>query len=107
MNKGTITYAEFARRVGDMVLMNKAPDVDPEMQYEGLYNGSIWQDPEDDDNEELKEIFQWYAISDSSAEYIARVSEELVFYSEMLNTHFLAVTHYGTSWEGVSVEVKA
>jgi hypothetical protein len=100
-----ITYAELARRVGDAVLMNQIVDVDPDMLYEGLENGSLWMDEEDTDNEEAKEIFQYYAITSGGAEYLKDVTDELVFYSNVLDTYFWGITHCGTSWDGVDVEL--
>lgn len=102
----TITYAELAKRLSDCKLFNKAPELDPEMYYEGLENGSLWVDPENEENEEVKEIYQWYLISPSDAEYLKNYTDELVFYSEVLDEYVWGVTHFGTSWDGVELEVK-
>lgn len=100
-----ITYRELARRVGDAVLMNKITEVDTEMLYEGLENGTLWADSEDEDNEEVQEIYQYYAITSGGADYLKAVSDELVFYSDMLDTYFWGITHFGTSWDGVTTEL--
>ena len=99
-----VTYRELARRVGDAVLMNKITEVDTEMLYEGLENGSLWVD-EDGTEDEVKEIYQYYAITRGGADYLKAVSDELVFYSDMLDTYFWGITHFGTSWDGVDVEL--
>ena len=105
MTKEVITYSELARRVGDCVLMNRIQEVDTEMLYEGLENGSLWADSEDEDNEEVQEIYQFYAITSGGADYLKAVTDELVFYSEVLDTYFWGITHFGTSWDGVDVEL--
>ena len=88
MTKETVTYKELARRVGDAVLMNKITEVDLEMLYEGIENGSLWVDSEDEENEQVQEIYQFYAITSGGSDYLKRVSDELVFYSDKLDTYF-------------------
>ena len=101
-----ITYAELVNRLGVVKLFNKAPELDPSMIYEGLENGSLWVDPEDEDNDEIKEIYQWYLISPSDAEYLKRNTDELVFYSEVLDEYVWGATHFGTPWDYVELEIK-
>lgn len=55
---------------------------------------------------EPKEIYQWYLIDQSDAEYLKSVTDELVFYSDVLDEYAWGVTHYGTAWSHVEVEVK-
>ena len=104
--KETITYRELARRVGDMILINKIEEVDQDMLYEGLENGSLY-DNDDEQDGVVKDIFQFYAISDGSADYLKRISDELVFYSTVLDTYFWGITHFGISWDDVKIEVQA
>jgi len=104
MTKEVITYAELARRLNVAKLFNKAPELDPEMLYEGLENGSLWVDSEDEDNDEVQEIYQYFLIDPSDADYLKRNTDELVFYSEVLDEYVWGVTHFGTSWEGVTLE---
>jgi len=39
--------------------------------------------------------------------YLKRVSDELVFYSEVLDEYIWGVTHYGTAWSHVKVDINA
>ena len=108
--KEVITYSELARRVGDCVLMNKITEIDPEMLYEGIENGSLFEEVDEEYfNEETeapyREVYQYYAITSGGADYLKAVSDELVFYSEKLDTYFWGITHFGTSWDGVDVEL--
>ena len=46
------------------------------------------------------EVYQWYAINDSDADWLKR-HNQYITYSDMLDTYFLAITHFGTSWDYV------
>lgn len=105
-----VTYRELARRVGDAVLMNKITEVDTDMLYEGLENGNLYQEVDDEyfneeTEAEFKDIYQYYAITSGGADYLKAASDELVFYSELLDTYFWGITHFGTSWDGVETEL--
>lgn len=113
----TITYAELANRLSDCKLFNKAPELDPEMLYEGLENGTLDYCVEHDEKDrdkciekdcefENREIYQYYLISPYDAEYLKNVTDELVFYSEVLDEYVWGVTHFGTSWDSVELEIK-
>lgn len=103
-----ISYAELARRVGDCVMMNNITDAVDDL-YDDVFNGNLYHEPEegeDDEDLEAKEIYQLYAITHSSAEYLQRNTDEIVLYSKMIDSYFWAITHFGTPWNGVQVEVK-
>lgn len=108
MTKTTITYGELAKRLDALKLFNKAPELDPNI-YDGLKNGSLYREVDDEyfneeTEAELKDIFEWYLISPSDAEYIKNYTDELIFYSEVLDEYVWGVTHFGTSWEYVELE---
>ena len=110
MKKTTITYAELAKRLNDCKLFNKAPELDVNI-YDGLVNGDLYQEIDDEyfneeTEAEYKDIFQWYLISPSDAEYLKN-TDELVFYSEVLDEYVWGVTHFGTPWESVTLEIDA
>lgn len=138
-DKEKITYAELARRLDSMYMLNKAPELDPEI-YDNLENGSLYDEtpcawfvnkatepawccdthmydgtgdypatgehPEQCDfaEQEPAEIYQWYLVSPMDADYLKRNTDELIFYSEVLDEYVWGVTHFGTSWEGVELE---
>lgn len=54
-----------------------------------------------DENGEYIDIFQFYLISSNDASRLADLTNELVYYNNSLDLYFLAVTHYGTSWDYV------
>jgi hypothetical protein len=100
----TITYQELAGRLDVVKLFNKAPELDVNI-YDGLVNGSL-HETEDGYEDEAIEIFQWYLISPLDAEYLKDHTNELVFYSDVLDEYVWGVTHYGTSWDSVELEFK-
>lgn len=44
------------------------------------------------------EVYQWFACNQNDAEFLAR-HHQYVVYSEKLDLHLLAITHFGTSWD--------
>jgi hypothetical protein len=48
------------------------------------------------------EVYQWFAVSDSDADFLKR-HNQYVTYSDMLDTYFLAICHFGTSWDYTSM----
>jgi hypothetical protein len=52
------------------------------------------------------EVYQWFAVGDSDADFLKRHGQYIT-YSDMLDTYFLAITHFGTSWDYVDSMVEA
>jgi hypothetical protein len=44
------------------------------------------------------EVMQWFAVSDNDADFLKRHGQYIT-YSDMLDTSFLAILHFGTSWD--------
>jgi len=104
MTTTTITYAELAKRLNAMKLFNKAPYLDEEL-YDKIENGSLWENENNEDDDTLKEIYQFYLITPSDAEYLKSVTDELIFYSDILDEYVWGITHFGTPWDSVDVEI--
>jgi hypothetical protein len=115
-----ISYAELARRVGDCVLNNEIHSLsDREIGDWDEFNGSqsyCYKHETEEECEangsadceyECHEIYQEYIISQSGAEYLERNTDEVVFYNERLDMYLWAITHFGTSWDGVFTQIKA
>lgn len=122
----TITYSEMVKGA-KLILCNNIREAD-EMLFDNVYSGDLYYcyiDEDDFENDEdLKEtyesydelleshdydkmfdIYQYYIIDDYSAKYLARYTNEIIFYSDLLDVYVLGVTHFGTPWNGVNVEV--
>lgn len=65
--------------------------------------------PEDCDFREgsdYAEVYQWFAVNNNDADFLKRHGQYIT-YSDTLDTYFLAITHYGTSWDYVDSMVEA
>lgn len=97
----TITYAELDKRIWWSVLCNNMAYRDLEHISWSMYDvdefGREKKDPFD--------IFQYYIISDSWADYLERCTDELVFYDEELDIYVWWVTHIWTSWDYVYLTI--
>jgi hypothetical protein len=70
-------------------------------------NGSLFYDEDTDEinSDEMKEIYQSYIISNNGAELLKKYTDEIVQYHEDLDVYVWHITHFGTPWTGVFVEV--
>lgn len=105
MNK-RITYNELADKVGSMVLCNYINTIDDDW-YDCLFQGhkapDNW-DEEKDGEWDMPEIYQSYIITDSGAMELLNHTNEIVGYNSKINVFVWHVTHWGTGWNGVSLE---
>lgn len=72
-------------------------------------NGYYWELYSGHDNDEdgnYYEIYQYYIVSDSGAEILSELTDEIVFYNEELDMYIWGVTHYGTAWDYVLTDIK-
>ena len=54
-----------------------------------------------DVNESAVDIYQWFIISRSGADFLMRRTEEIVYYSPTLEMYVWAIDDLGTPWESV------
>ena len=102
----------------DLVLMNNIVEIDPDIfinwehnslldncdikDNECQYHGVDLEDGECPYQDEIPEVYQWFATSQSDAEFLGRHNQHIA-YSDVLDTYFLAVTHFGTAWNYTSM----
>lgn len=114
----------------DMVLMNNIPEVDDsiwdnwesntpgqdcdivpaedaiDVELDGkdyyctLHQVATDDEFECDESEGGTEVYQWFAVNESDAKWLVS-RNQYITYSDMLDTYFLAITHFGTSWDYV------
>ena len=58
------------------------------------------------EQEEQREIFQYYIISDSGARLIEEYTNDPLFYLPALDCYVWGVTHWGTSWDYVLTDCR-
>ena len=51
------------------------------------------------------EVFQWFIVSDSGARMIQDYTDEILYYHEELDIYLWGVTHWGTSWDYVLMDI--
>lgn len=105
---GILSYGHAWERITNnapLVLMNNIVEVDTSV-YDNVIIGSLYDEEED----EYEEVYQWYAtsLSNFDIDYIRNNYEDefIITYSDLLDTYFLAVTHWGTSWDYVDTGIK-
>jgi hypothetical protein len=110
----------------DAVLMNNISEIDPSVyeNWQGKSPISEQCDIEDNDKDEKMpyycnthdvatneafeceeyegetEVYQWFAINQNDAEFLQE-HNQYITYSDMLDTYFWAITHFGTGWDYV------
>lgn len=66
-----------------------------------LVNGSDY----DEETDEEQEVFQWFIVSDNGAQMIQDYTDEILYYHEELDIYLWGVTHWGTSWDYVLMDI--
>lgn len=94
---GFLDYATFAKAF-DAVMNNNIIGMFDDWQ---LVNGSDY----DEENDEYTEVFQWFIVSDNGARMIQDYTDEILYYHEELDIYLWGVTHWGTSWDHVLMDI--
>ena len=96
-----LDYATFAKAF-DAVLNNN-------IMEKGWGIGNGWElvngSDYDEENDEYTEVFQWFIVSDNGAQMIQDYTNEILYYHEELDIYLWGVTHYGTSWDYVLMDI--
>lgn len=59
-----------------------------------------------DEQDNPPEIFQYYIISDSLAQILCELTDEIVYYIDFLGVYVWGITHWGTSWDYVLTNIE-
>lgn len=96
-----LDYATFAKAF-DAVMNNNIFDM-------GWNIGNGWElingFDYDEETEEAQEVFQWFIVSDNGAQMIQDYTDEILYYHEELDIYLWGVTHWGTSWDYVLMDI--
>lgn len=90
----------------NLILCNEIVNIDPSVWDEMEYPNKT-EDNDEDEEQELPEIFQWYLtdMSRDDHDWMQENFPDLIFsYSEMLDLYILCVDHFGTMWKGVPTD---
>ena len=124
IKNGYVDYGTLSRAF-DAVLNNEVMEKTIEIGYWEIENGSVFYyensrgdtisetdyydlSPEDQEDyfEHYNEVFQYYIIDENGARILEELTNEIVWYNEVLNMYMWGVTHYGTSWDYVLTDIK-
>lgn len=94
------SYREMVDFCADSLILNN--DIMGALECKGFEFETINGDYFDEETGDFVEVFQWYIIDSQAAERFSDYTLELVVYNEALDLYLLGVTHWGTSWDGVS-----
>lgn len=98
---GFLDYGTFAKAF-DAVLNNNIMEKGWSIGNGwALVNGSDY----DEENDEYTEVFQWFIVSDNGAQMIQDYTDEILYYHEELDIYLWGVTHWGTSWDYVLMDI--
>ena len=100
LKNGYLDYRTLSKIVGDMVLNNYI------YEYVGYGNWELDSGKEVNEDGDLYDIYQYYIISNSGAQFLADHTDEIIFYNEELDMYLWGITHYGTSWDYVLTDIK-
>ena len=96
-----LDYATFAKAF-DAILNNS-------IMEKGWNIGNGWElvngSDYDKENDEYAEVYQWFIVSDAGAQMIQDYTDEILYYHEELDIYLWGVTHYGTSWDYVLMDI--
>lgn len=79
-----ISYAELVKNE-NLILCNNITNLELE-----LYCGNDY----DEENDYPYDIYQYYLIDQSFADYLARATDEIVYYCDELDLYVWGVTHF-------------
>ena len=99
LENGYLDYRTLSMLVGDMVLNNYI------FEYAGYGNWSLESGKEENEDGDFYDIYQYYIISGSGAQFLEDYTDEIVFYHEELDMYLWGITHFGTSWDYVLTDI--
>lgn len=97
LKHGYLDYLTLSRIIGDCILNN---DI---YEYIGSENWSIVAGY---DNDEFREVYQHYIISEQGYKFLEEHTDEIVYYCENLDLYLWGITHFGTGWDYVLTDIK-
>ena len=99
LENGYLDYRALSKIVGDSILNNSI------IPYIGFYEWEVVNGCEENE-EGYYEVYQYYIITDSGAEFLQEFTDEIVYYHQDLDMYVWGITHFGTSWDYVLTDIK-
>ena len=99
LENGYLDYRALSKIVGDSILNNSI------IPYIGFYEWEVVNGCEENE-EGYYEVYQYYIITDSGAEFLQEFTDEIVYYHQDLDMYVWGITHFGTSWDYVLTDIR-
>lgn len=113
LKNGYLDYYTLADIVGDMVLNNDIYELDgweleSGQDCYGVNAEYEHCDPDDDECCDViyHDVYQYYIITASGAEFLANNTDEIVYYNYRFDMYLWGITHFGTSWDYVLTDIR-
>ena len=100
LENGYLDYHALSKIVGDCVLNNNI------FQYAGYENWELDSGVEENEYGDYLDIYQYYIITYSGAQFLKEFTDEIVYYHEGLDMYLWGITHFGTAWDYVLTDIK-
>lgn len=105
------SYADMIDFCCDSIILNNSiiKELEKLGVYFDIYCGDTceyWKDDASELQDEPKEFYQYYLISEQDAKRLSEYTNEVVFYNYDVDLYLLAVDHFGTAWSGISANWK-
>lgn len=100
LENGYLDYHTLSKIVGDCILNNNV------FQYTGYENWELDSGVEENEYGDYVDIYQYYIITHSGAQFLKEFTDEIVYYHEGLDMYLWGITHFGTSWDYVLTDIK-
>lgn len=101
---GFLDYDTFSRAFNH-VLNNSIFELGQGIGYGWELVNGLDFDYEEEEIIEEPEVYQWYIVSSSGAEMIQEYTDEILYYHEELDMYLWGVTHWGTAWDYVLMDI--
>lgn len=105
LEHGYLDYQALAGIVGDMILNNEIHYTSYLQDWETV-NGQDYYENEDEEIEGYYDVYQEYIISKSGYKFLAKYTDEIVYYNNKLDVYLWGITHFGTAWSHVLTNIK-
>ena len=99
LENGYLDYYTLLKIVGDSILNNVL------ISYIGWHEWDLANGCEENE-EGYYEVYQFYIITESGAQFLQDYTDELVYYHSELDMYIWGITHFGTSWDYVLTDIK-
>lgn len=100
LENGYLDYYTLSKIVGDSILNNVL------IPYIGYYEWELVNGYEENEEGYYEEVYQYYIITDSGAQFLQDYTDEIVYYHPELDMYVWGITHFGTSWDYVLTDIK-